>query len=109
VVIGSRADPREVSALTDYPVAPGALVLTEGRAGGQVETAGGVERFAAPLAPSGGGAYGAGDSFAGALVYYAAAGLPITTACARAAQHGAAVLASLDPIGAQLPLPPLAD
>jgi ribokinase len=109
VVIGSRADPREVSALADYPVPPGALVLTEGRAGGQVETAGAVERFAAPPAPSGGGAYGAGDSFAGALVYYVAAGLPVAAACARAAHHGAAVLAALDPIEAQLPLPALGE
>jgi ribokinase len=107
VVIGSRTDPREVSALSDYPVPPGALVLTEGKAGGQVETAGAVQRFAAPAAPTGGGAYGAGDSFAGALVYYAAAGLPIAEACARAAPHGAAVLAALDPIEAQLPLLPI--
>jgi ribokinase len=105
VVIGSAADPREASSLADYPVAPGALVLTEGKAGGTVTTAGGVERFAAPSAvPAGGGAYGAGDSFAGALVYYLAAGLPVAAACGRAAVHGAAVLASLDPLDAQLPL-----
>lgn len=105
LVIGSAADPREASALADYPVAPAALVLTEGKAGGTVTTVDGVERFAAPSsAPAGGGAYGAGDSFAGALVYYLAAGLPVAAACARAAVHGAAVLASLDPLEAQLPL-----
>ena len=104
-MIGSRSDPREVSALADYPVPPGALVLTEGKAGGTVTTAAGIERFAAPSsAPTGGGAYGAGDSFTGALVYYLAAGLPAAVACARAAVHGAAVLASLDPLEAQLPL-----
>jgi ribokinase len=105
LVIGSAADPREAGALADYPVAPGALVLTEGKAGGTVSTVDGVERFASPSsAPAGGGAYGAGDSFAGALVYYLAAGLPVAAACARAAVHGAAVLASLDPLDAQLPL-----
>jgi ribokinase len=105
VVIGSAADPREVSGLADYPVPPGALVLTEGKAGGTVATASGVERFAArPSAPAGGGAYGAGDSFAGALVYYLAAGLAAAPACARASAHGAAVLGSLDPLAAQLPL-----
>jgi ribokinase len=105
VVIGSVADPREASTLADYPVAPGALIMTEGKAGGTVTTAAGTVRFAAPpSAPSGGGAYGAGDSFAGAVVYYVAAGLPVVEACARAAVHGAAVLASIDPLEAQLPL-----
>jgi ribokinase len=105
LVIGSGADPREVSALSDYPVAPGALVLTEGKAGGTVASAQGVERFSAPAStPTGGSSYGAGDSFAGALVFYMAAGLPAAEACARAAVHGAAVLASLDPLQGQLPL-----
>jgi len=106
VVIGSAADPREASELADYPVPPAALILTEGKAGGTVASAGGLERFAAPAeAPAGGGAYGAGDSFSGALVFYMAAGLPAAAACARAAAHGAAVLASLDPLESQLPLP----
>jgi ribokinase len=105
VVVGSVADPREASTLADYPVAPAALVMTEGKDGGTVTTALGTARFAAPpRAPDGGGAYGAGDSFAGALVYYLAAGLPVLEACARAAHHGAAVLASIDPLEAQLPL-----
>jgi ribokinase len=106
VVVGSAADPREASALEDYPVRPGALVMTEGAAGGRIETAGGTRRFAAPRAdPPRGGAYGAGDTFAGALTWYAALGLPLEEACARAALHGAAVLGSLQPIEAQLPLP----
>jgi ribokinase len=107
VVVGSVADPREVSTLADYPIAPGALVMTEGKAGGTVATERGSVRFAAPpVAPTGGGAYGAGDSFTGALVYYLAAGLSVEAACARAGRHGAAVLASLDPLEAQLPLGP---
>ncbi|HKE13228.1 MAG TPA: PfkB family carbohydrate kinase [Kofleriaceae bacterium] len=109
VVIGSAADPREVSSLADYPVAPAALVLTEGKRGGTVATARGVERFAAPAsAPAGGSVYGAGDSFAGALVFYMAAGLPVAEACARAGVHGAAALASIDPLESQLPLVDLA-
>jgi ribokinase len=105
VVVGSAVDAREASTLADYPVPPGALVLTEGEAGGRVETAEGVARFPAPPPVRGGGAYGAGDSFAGALVYYLALGLPLLAACARAGEHGAAVLRGLDPREHQLPLP----
>jgi len=105
IILGSKADPREASAMADYPVAPGALVMTEGKAGGSVTTADGTARFPAPpSAPSGGGAYGAGDSFAGALVYYLAAGLPVVEACTRAGPHGAAVLASFNPLESQLEL-----
>jgi ribokinase len=102
VVVGSASDAREVSTLADYPLAPGALVLTEGAAGGRIETATGTERFpAAPAPPRRGGAYGAGDTFAGALTYFLAAGRPIADACARAAAHAAAVLGGLDPREAQ--------
>jgi len=106
VVVGSAYDPRESSALADYPVRPGALVLTEGAAGGRIETAEGTRRFPAPrLRAPRVGSYGAGDSFAGALTWYVALGLPIEEACARAAHHGAAVLGSVEPIESQLPLP----
>jgi ribokinase len=105
VVVGSASDPREASSLEDYPVAPPALVMTEGAAGGRIETAEGARRFAAPRpSPPRGGAYGAGDSFAGALTFYVASGLSIDEACSRAALHGAAVLGSLEPIDSQLPL-----
>jgi ribokinase len=105
LVVGSRFDPREASTLADYPVPPSALVMTEGKDGGTVETAAGVERFAAPLVTaSEGGTYGAGDSFAAALTYFLAAGLPVGAACQRAAPHGAAVLGSIDPLEAQLGL-----
>ena len=106
VVVGSAADPREASSLADYPVRPGALVMTEGPEGGRIETAEGTRRFPAPrAAPPRGGSYGAGDSFAGAMTWYAALGLSVDEACARAALHGAAVLGSLEPIEAQRPLP----
>jgi ribokinase len=106
IVVGSAADPREASSLADHPIRPGALVMTEGAAGGRIETAEGVRRFAAPrsTAPRG-GSYGAGDSFAGALTWYAALGLSVDEACARAAHHGAAVLGSVEPLEVQLPLP----
>lgn len=105
VVVGSALDEREAWALTDYAVPPGALVLTEGARGGSIHAAHGQERFSAPqIAGAAGGAYGAGDSFAGALVYFLAAGLPLPVACARAGDHGAAVLGGLDPLVSQKPL-----
>jgi ribokinase len=104
VVVGSALDPREACTLADFPPEqrPAALVLTEGAAGGAVYTAAGVQRFPAPVvAPRAGGAYGAGDSFAAALTYFVASGLPVLEACARAARFGAAVLGALDPLEAQ--------
>ena len=79
--------------------------MTEGAKGGYIENADGVTRFPAP--PSRGlpeGAYGAGDSFAGALTWYLTCGLAIEDACARAAEHGAAVLRGINPLEHQLPL-----
>ncbi len=105
VVVGSLGDPRENSALADYPQRPRALVLTDGARGGQVETAAGIEHFP-PAAPPAAivGSYGAGDSFAGALVYFLACGRAPLDAATRAAAYGAAVLASLIPLDAQQPL-----
>jgi ribokinase len=104
VVVGSVGDPRELGTLADYPVPPLALVLTEGPAGGRVETAAGTVRFSAPPAvpAASGSAYGAGDSFAGALTFYLAAGLAVPNACERAGPHGAAVLRGLNPWESQL-------
>ncbi len=102
VVVGSASDPREASVRADYAVAPGALVLTEGERGGRIETAAGTSRFAAPPPPAvRRSAYGAGDSFAGALTYLLAAGLPLAAACEGAGPYGAAVLAGPDPLAAQ--------
>jgi ribokinase len=105
VIVGSTSDPRERSTRADYPVPPTAVIMTEGARGGTVETAAGVTRFAAPSVEARGGAYGAGDSFAGALTYYLAAGLAPAAAAERAAHHGAAVVSSFDPLTAQLALP----
>jgi ribokinase len=104
VVVGSASDPREAATLADFAVPPGALVLTDGPRGGRVETASGTAAFAAAPVHGVVGAYGAGDSFAGALVFYLAAGLAPVDAAARAAAHGAAVLAGLVPIENQLAL-----
>jgi ribokinase len=105
VVVGSARDPREVSVLADYRSAPKALVLTDGAKGGEIITASGTTRFESPQrATEPVGAYGAGDSFAGALTWYLACGLSIEEACAEAAVYGAAVLYGIDPIGAQTPL-----
>ena len=106
LVVGSALDPREAWPLAAYALTPDALILTEGERGGSITTAAGIERFNAPkVLSSEGGAYGAGDSFAGALVYYLAAGLGPGDACERAGRHGAAVLGGLDPTQAQLALP----
>ena len=105
VVVGSAKDPREVSTLADYRAAPKSLVLTEGAKGGEIITANGTTRFESPQrATEPVGAYGAGDSFAGALTWYLACGLSIEEACAEAAVHGAAVLDGIDPVEAQAPL-----
>lgn len=58
--------------------------MTEGARGGTIETAAGIARFDSPSV---------------------AAGLSAHATAERAAHHGAAVLASLDPLDAQLPLP----
>jgi ribokinase len=102
VVVGSESDARERSRRRDYRNPPVALVMTEGARGGFIETAAGIRRFAAPVLPgSVRGSYGAGDSFAGALTAYLAAGFGVEEACARAALHGAAVLGAVAPVGAQ--------
>jgi ribokinase len=99
LALGSVNDARERSTLADFPVAPATLVMTEGAAGGSIETAQGTVRFEAPHGViARGGAYGAGDSFAGALTVYLAAGFEVPEACRRAARHGAAVVRGLDPL-----------
>lgn len=103
VVVGSALDAREACTLADFEVTPAALVLTEGAAGGAVHDSSGARRFRAPPSPAMHGAsYGAGDSFAGALTWYLAAGVPLHEACERAGRHGAAVVGTLDPLQAQI-------
>jgi ribokinase len=105
VVVGSAHDSREVSTLADYPVPPGALVMTEHERGGYIETAAGTTSFeAAPSPERIVGSYGAGDTFAGAVTWYLARGLQIGDACAKAAVHATAVLGDVNPLRAQVSL-----
>ena len=111
VVVDSALDPREAAPLPAFPTT--ALVLTEGRDGGSIQTASGTVRFATPAgrdAPASdlngvGGSDGAGDSFAGALAWHLAAGVSLPAACAAASWPGAAALSSPDPVAAHLTLP----
>lgn len=105
VIVGSVADPRESAPLASYAPPPGALVLTDGPRAIRVLRSGGEARVAAPPpVPRPVSDYGAGDSFAAALTYYLAAGRTVEAACVSAGPHGAAVLAGLDPLEAQVPL-----
>ncbi|AUX22432.1 ribokinase [Sorangium cellulosum] len=102
VLVGSVADPRENAPLDAYDPRPGALVLTDGPRPVRVVRDGGTALVEAPPAPDRiAGDYGAGDSFAGALTFYLACGLPVEEACRRAGPHGAAVLRGIDPLEGQ--------
>jgi ribokinase len=110
VVVGSVADPRENAPLDAYDPPPSAIVLTDGPRPIRVHRPGGVALVDAPPAPAAiVGDYGAGDSFAGALTFFLAHGVPLERACSLAGPYGAAVLAGLDPFELQrgLKAPPL--
>lgn len=105
VVVGSTRDPREATTLADYAVRPHALVMTQGGAGGYVETAAGTTQWPASAGPDPiVGSYGSGDTFAAALTWYLARGHDPVEACKRAAKHGAAVLRGVNPLDWQLEL-----
>lgn len=105
VVIGSSRDPREKSTLAEYPTPPDALVMTEGEHGGTIESPEGVTRFdAAKLDAPAVSEYGAGDTFAAALTWYAACGLSLAKSASSAAGHAAAVLNGINPVESQIPL-----
>jgi ribokinase len=105
VVVGSVADPRENRPFEAYQPAPGALVLTDGPRPVRIVRAGGVTVVDAPPSPEHvAGDYGAGDSFAAALTYFVAHGVPLEDACRRAGPFGAAVLRGIDPLETQATL-----
>lgn len=101
-VLGSENDPREKSRRAQYALPPRAVVMTAGARGGTVETETGLHPFSAPSVEQVRGAYGAGDSFAGAFTYWLASGLDPVAASERAAEAGAAVVTSPSPYGAQI-------
>lgn len=103
VIVGSVADLRENRELAAYDPPPGALVLTDGPRPIRISRPGKeVTLVDAPPAPARiVGDYGAGDSFAAALTFFLASGLPVEEACRRAGPYGAAVLCGLDPLEVQ--------
>lgn len=99
VVVGSVSDPRENRPLEAYDPPPGALVLTDGPRPVRLVREVGVTLVDAPPAPERVvGDYGAGDSFAAALTFFVAHGLPLEEACRRAGPFAAAVLRGIDPL-----------
>ncbi len=93
VVVASATDPDEAFEPASLPVAPRALVFTEGGRGGRI-VVGDRERRFAPQTPPGPAVdtYGAGDSFAAGLTVGLAQGLALDEAVALGARCGAAVL-----------------
>jgi ribokinase len=90
-VVASAFDAGELYRAGDLVSEPRLVVRTEGSSGGSYEPGGG--RWAsAPLPGPLRDAYGAGDSFAGALAYGLGAGLSVDEALALAAREGAEAL-----------------
>ena len=93
VLVASAHDKDEVVDLASLPVAPRALVLTEGAKGGRIIVDGHERRYSAVSPPPPVvDAYGAGDCFAGALTVGLARGLDLDAAVALAARAGAEAL-----------------
>ena len=89
VIVASANDPDESPAALPRALAPGAVVMTDGAAGGSIESHGSVRRYApalqaAPIVDS----YGCGDSFAAGLTAGLARGLGIDDAVAVGAAAG---------------------
>jgi ribokinase len=103
-LVGSATDPAEVYRDGDLDLPPRLVVRTSGSRGGTFAVAGEPPRsfhgarVGGPVIDR----YGAGDSFAAALAYALAAGLPAPEAVATAARCGAAVLRGRGPFEGQL-------
>ena len=93
VLVASAHDKDEAVDVAALPIAPRALVVTEGAEGGRIIVDGHERRYAA-VPPSGPvvDSYGAGDCFAGALTVGLARGLDLDAAVALAALGGAKAL-----------------
>jgi ribokinase len=104
VLIASASDPTEAVDPDLLPVAPGAIVWTEGGHGGHFVTADGRSgRWEpAPLPGPPLDSYGCGDSFAAGLTVGLARGLDLEGALALGARCGAHCLTGRGALGAQL-------
>lgn len=104
VLIASAADPSESVDPDALPIAPAAIVWTEGAQGGRYElSAGGRGRWeSAPLPGPPVDSYGCGDSFAAGLTTGLARGLDLDGALALGARCGAACLTGRGALSAQL-------
>lgn len=102
VVVGSARDAAEALPPGGLPVAPGAVVTTDGAGGGTYALRnGGRGRYAA-VAPPGPfvDAFGAGDCFLAGVTVALAAGEPLPEALAAGARAGAAAVARRGPYAA---------
>jgi len=103
VLVASATDRGEGYHPGDVEPAPRAVVLTEGKDGGILETGGEQVHWPAPPLPGPKvDSYGAGDSFAGGLTCGLGAGHAIEEAIALGARCGAACATGRGPYGAQL-------
>jgi ribokinase len=104
VLIASASDPSEAVDPEALPVAPGAIVWTEGGHGGHYVTADGRAGRWDPASPPGPpvDSYGAGDSFAAGLTVGLARGLDLEGALALGARCGAYCLTGRGALTAQL-------
>ncbi len=104
VLIASAADPSETVDPGALPVAPAAIVWTEGARGGRYELAdgGGGRWDPAPVPGPAVDSYGCGDSFAAGLTVGLARGLDLEGALALGARCGAACLTGRGALAAQL-------
>ena len=104
VLIASDADASEAVDPRALPVPPGAIVWTEGGAGGRYELADGTAgRWrAAPLPGAPVDSYGCGDSFAAGLTVGLGRGYGLDEALALGARCGAACLTGRGALAPQL-------
>lgn len=102
-LVGSAADSSELYRDDDVAPTPRMMVRTEGGDGGTFVVDGAIERYPPSAIPGPiVDKYGAGDSFAGALAYALALGLPSLQALELASRCGAAVLTGRGPYEGQL-------
>lgn len=110
-LVASRNDPGEQVDTDDFETPPAAVVRTDGSHGGTIEMKDGttIEWRAAPPPADRVDAYGAGDSFAGALTYGLGIGLALPEAVSLAAFCGARNVTGRGPYSGQADAEDLAE